>query len=550
MYKYVQRTTLIVNNYDAKRKNRDGDAGGMDSASAFKLNYAGPATSYKESGKFHKSPFEESEGKSSKNFTAGTLFPVYKTFENPKVSPASVYQALRKDYGFLLESMEGSGKNARYSVIGTGLLMHLTADPLIRIKGPFNPAPEFEGAYVNAETLHGIIRCIDYRCPDIPGYSGGLAGYFSYDLSLNTLLIIDAFDENTDFPLAEFMLCEEMIIFDHEKKTITVLRFLYGDDLKNLEESEKNALDKLNESERKICETGKKNSDDKNFVFEDEKKVLPLFLSGVSKDDFEQSVRDAKEHILNGDIFQVVVSKRCECEYQSDPFLIYLQMRRINPSPYMYFMDFSGMQVAGASPEMLVKVEGRDVMSVPIAGTRIRGKTPEEDLELEKDLLSDKKECAEHLMLVDLSRNDIGRVCRCGSVEVSEFMKVEKFSHVQHIVSVVKGELLDGKTSSDAFFSCFPAGTVSGAPKISAMNIINSLENTKRGLYAGAVGYIGFNENIDFAITIRTVVIKGKKAYFQSGAGIVADSSPESEFFESENKAKSMKSAIESAGAF
>ncbi|MEA5086204.1 MAG: anthranilate synthase component I family protein [Methanocorpusculum sp.] len=480
-----------------------------------------------------------------KTLTANTLIPVYTTFTDPGISPASAYEALRGEYGFLLESIEGNERNARYSVLGTGILMHVTADPGISISGKYTPAKGIEGRDVSAESLNDLLRCIEYQSPDIPGYAGGLAGYFSYDLALKTLEVPGIKEKPRDFPLAEFMMPEEYVIFDHVRETITILRFLFGTDLQDIESGYAEALRQISAAKQTLCEPG---SSDEKLPCENMGKAGSTYTSCLSETEFEDLVRTAKEYILNGDIFQVVISKQCAVSYEGDPFLIYRQMRRLNPSPYMYFMDFSDKQVIGASPEMLIKVEGRQVTSVPIAGTRKRGKDAQEDEKLEKELLADKKECAEHLMLVDLSRNDIGRVSRYGSVRVTGFMSVEKFSHVQHIVSTVEGVLSDDQTPFDAFMSCFPAGTVSGAPKIRAMQIINELEPTSRGPYAGAVGYIGFNGNLDLAILIRTVVVKDKTAYFQSGAGIVADSNPASEFTESENKAASMKAAIESAG--
>ena len=260
---------------------------------------------------------------------------------------------------------------------------------------------------------------------------------------------------------------------------------------------------------------------------------------------FEEAVRRVKEYILAGDIFQAVISRKIECSLQGDPFHIYRALRMINPSPYMFYLDFGDLRVIGSSPEMLVRVERGKVTTVPIAGTRLRGKTPEEDERLAKDLLSDEKERAEHLMLVDLARNDVGRVSRFGSVRVDEFMSVERFSHVQHLVSTVQGTLSDHLTPFDALKSCFPAGTVSGAPKIRAMEIIEELEPERRGLYAGAIGYAGFDRTLEFAITIRTIVARGGKAEVQVGAGIVADSDPAREWDETENKGMALIRAIE-----
>jgi anthranilate synthase component 1 len=273
------------------------------------------------------------------------------------------------------------------------------------------------------------------------------------------------------------------------------------------------------------------------------------FNSLITQKTFENGVCGIKKHIAAGDIFQIVLSRRIECEIGHDPFSIYAALRDINPSPYMYYLDFGDEKVIGASPEMLVRVEKRRVTTVPIAGTRPRGKTMDEDDLLARSLLNDTKERAEHTMLVDLARNDVGKVSRFGTVEVSEFMNIEKFSHVQHIVSTVSGILKDNLDCYDAFRSCFPAGTVSGAPKIRAMQIIDEYESSPRGLYAGAVGYIGFDRNLDFAIAIRTVIVRNGIASIQVGAGIVADSVPADEWKETENKAAAMIRAIEQSGA-
>ena len=535
MYIYVQETTLVVN-HDKNQLQQDGDAGGMDTGITRK------------SGQTLFLPSLDEVKSISDTLSPKTLIPVYHTFDDPGVSPASVYEALRGTYGFLLESIEGNERNARYSVIGIGLLMHITADPDLHITGKYNPAEELEGRGISAELLNDLLRCIEYQSPDIPVYAGGLAGYFSYDLALKTLEVAGIEEKPREFPLAEFMMPEAYVVFDHVQGSITILRFLFGEDAKDIESGYVAAVKQISSMEKIISNAVSSEKTERPSSSETGSGLRSEYTSDVTENEFEELVRAAKEYILNGDIFQAVISKRCAVSYENDPFLLYRQMRRLNPSPYMYFMDFSDKQVIGASPEMLIKVEGRQVTSVPIAGTRKRGRDPKEDMALEKELLVDKKESAEHLMLVDLSRNDIGRVCRYGSVRVTGFKSVEKFSHVQHIVSTVEGILADNKTSLDAFMSCFPAGTVSGAPKIRAMQIINELEPTSRGLYAGAVGYLGFNGNLDFAILIRTVVVKDKTAYFQSGAGIVADSDPESEFIESENKAASMKAAIESAG--
>jgi anthranilate synthase component 1 len=269
--------------------------------------------------------------------------------------------------------------------------------------------------------------------------------------------------------------------------------------------------------------------------------------SNFEKADFEKAVERCKEYIFAGDIFQVVISQRFQTQLDVEPFNIYRALRAINPSPYMFYLKFGGLKIIGSSPEILVKVNKGDVQLRPIAGTRRRGETPEEDQALEKELLADPKERAEHIMLVDLGRNDCGRVCEFGSVRVSDFMVIERYSHVMHIVSNVTGKLRKEYDGVEVLKACFPAGTVSGAPKIRAMEIIDEMESVKRGPYAGAVGYFSFDGNLDSCITIRTIIVKDDVAYIQAGAGIVADSQPENEYYETVNKAKGMIKAIEMA---
>ncbi|WOF16433.1 anthranilate synthase component I [Methanoplanus sp. FWC-SCC4] len=481
-----------------------------------------------------------------------TLIPVYKKIRDTILSPTETYESLRESYGFLLESMQGDEKIARFSIIGTGKLVNLTADPYVKISGNrdyFRDLPEINGSDP-LDALSLLIKKMNFNLPDLFGFSGGLAGYISYDYALRANEKLKGSQEKSDFPLAEFMMPENCVIFDHEEKSTTILTFIMATEKSDNECSYKDAVSRIRKTENKIFlktsvsdESGTKTKHD----FTNSQVGLKCNLS---RESFEEMVQKTKEHIFDGDIFQTVISRQFECPFTGDPLNIYKALRIINPSPYMYYLEFGKRKIVGASPEMLVKTEGRNVTTVPIAGTRKRGDTPKEDALLKKDLLDDKKERAEHIMLVDLARNDLGRVSGFGSVKVTDFMQVEKFSHVQHIVSTITGTLDENSDSFDAFRSCFPAGTVSGAPKLRAMQIINELENSKRGLYAGAVGYAGFNGNIDFAIAIRTVVVENNKAVFQSGAGIVADSVPENEYLETESKAAGILSAIISAGDF
>jgi anthranilate synthase component I len=469
------------------------------------------------------------------------------------ISPLDVYTNTRAGCGFLLESMEGSEKLARYSFIGIDPEFVISLGETVNLRGrePFiSIAREPEGKDP-VEKIKSVLSRFHYMNVKAPRFFGGFVGYFAYDC------IYSMFEKvrggkpassrgNHEMPDACFMFTKDCIVIDHRDKKLYIFSspFLTYDT--DIEGEYKRCAERI----RALADhVGTLTSRKKpRYAKGSSPSTCASFTSQVSQDAFERSVDLVKEHIVAGDIFQAVLSRRIECRIANDPFAVYAALREINPSPYMYYIDFGDEKVIGASPEMLVRVEKRKVTTVPIAGTRPRGKNPEEDEQFAQDLLDDAKERAEHTMLVDLARNDIGRVCRFGSVEVSEFMTVEKFSHVQHIVSTVNGTLRDNLDCYDAFRSCFPAGTVSGAPKIRAMQIIDEQELLPRGLYAGAVGYIGFDRNLDFAIAIRTVIVRDGTAYVQIGAGIVADSVPASEWTETENKAAAMIRAIERSG--
>ncbi|MFA5266794.1 MAG: anthranilate synthase component I [Methanoregula sp.] len=471
-----------------------------------------------------------------------------------EISPLDIYTSTRTGCGFLLESMEGSEKLARYSFIGIDPEFVITLGKTVDLQGrePFiSIAREPEGKDP-VERIKSVLSRFHYMNVKAPRFFGGMVGYFAYDCIYSLFEKVREGKQGSpkydhDQPDACFMFAKDCIVIDHRDKKMYIFSspFLtYDTDI----ECEYN---KCAERIRALADhinaitPGKR---DQHIKHSNPARCAP-FTSQVSQDAFERSVNLVKEHIIAGDIFQAVLSRRIECRIADDPFAVYAALREINPSPYMYYLDFGNEKVIGASPEMLVRVEKRKVTTVPIAGTRPRGKTPAEDEQFAQDLLADAKERAEHTMLVDLARNDIGRVCRFGSVEVNEFMTIEKFSHVQHIVSTVNGTLKDNLDCYDAFRSCFPAGTVSGAPKIRAMQIIGEQESVSRGLYAGAVGYIGFDRNLDFAIAIRTVIVRDGTAYVQVGAGIVADSVPANEWTETENKAAAMIRAIERSGA-
>jgi len=448
--------------------------------------------------------------------------------------PEKAYLAVREGDSYLLESSEGGEKVARYSFIGFNPVAKLTvSNGKVSFKATEPVLKEFQPEGENPlEILRSLINNFSLNSTTTARFFGGFVGYFSYDL-IRYLIDLDSNTVNDlRQPVCEFILAKNNIIFDHKEGKTYLLSHQFSD----FDEDE--VKDELSQISEKIL-----NSKNSKSIKEKEKPIS--FESNLSRREFESSVKAAKEYIKAGDIFQVVLSQRFGTEFDGEHFNVFQKLKEINPSPYMYFLEFGKRRVVGSSPEMLVRVEKKRVETYPIAGTRPRGKNPKEDKRLEKDLLRDEKERAEHLMLVDLGRNDIGRVARFGTVKVTKFMEIEKYSHVQHIVSEVIGELNSGMDEFHAFESIFPAGTVSGAPKVRAMEIIEELEPTRRGIYAGSVGYFSFNRNLDSAITIRTIEFEGKKAYVQAGAGIVADSIPAREYEETLNKGRALLKALE-----
>jgi anthranilate synthase component 1 len=371
-----------------------------------------------------------------------------------------------------------------------------------------------------------------------------MVGYIGYDTVRFFEELPDKNPDDLKLPDILLILAETLLIFDHSTHKIKIISCAYLKDKSRAtaELAYDKAIKKIEEvivklkSPLKLKSTAIKTTPGKIKI-----------SSNLTKKGFEQIVIRAKDYIKSGDIIQVVLSQRFNARLNIAEFEVYRSLRSINPSAYMYFLKLKDFSVVGSSPELLVRCENGVVETRPIAGTRHRGYDEAQDIKLAKDLCNDEKEKAEHIMLLDLGRNDLGRVCKAGSISVSEFMKVEKYSHVMHLVSNVRGKLLEGKDIFDVLRAAFPAGTVTGAPKVRAMEIIDELENLKRGPYAGCVGYFSFSANLDTCITIRTIVIKNKKAYFQAGAGIVADSVPEKEYFETINKAKALVSAIQLA---
>jgi len=476
----------------------------------------------------------------------GNVIPVYKEINADLDTPVSAFLRIPKDdYAFLLESVEGQEKLARYSFLGS------------------NPALVFKSKGRNIEILHRHKRSIhkfvtkkspldeieaimrDFKAVHVKGlprFYGGLVGFMGYDTVRFFEKIPDKNRDDLRLPDAVFMLTDTILIFDHVNHTIKIVTNVF---LPKMKLSRRGKVSIYNNTIKRLDRLHHEFNQKLNESYPVVLKAKKAVTSNFTKPQFEGIVKKAKEYIRNGDIIQVVLSQRFGTKVHRQPFEIYRSLRSINPSPYMYFLKLKDMALVGSSPEMLVRCEDGEISTRPIAGTRPRGKTDEEDKSLAAELLKDKKERAEHLMLVDLGRNDLGRVSKTASVRVNEFMNIEKYSHVMHLVSEVKG-ILDNKRYSiyDVLKATFPAGTVSGSPKIRAMEIIDELENLRRGPYAGCVGYFSFSHNMDTCITIRTIVIKGNNAYIQAGAGIVADSVPSREYQESVNKAKALIEAI------
>jgi anthranilate synthase component 1 len=392
----------------------------------------------------------------------------------------------------------------------------------------------------------------------LPPFVGGAVGYFGYDCVRHVEHLPDAPPDDLGLPDMAFLMTDVIVVFDHLRHTITLLTNIFSDEELDLDMAYTAATGRLVEVKARLrgpipprkwsLDRAPQNGAGDARVAADVG-VAPVVSSGFERGRFLAAVERIREYIYAGDAFQIVLSQRFERPVEVSGFSIYRGLRAVNPSPYMYYMSFRDFEVIGSSPEPLVTVTGRRAETRPIAGTRPRGATPAEDAALAEEMLGDEKERAEHLMLVDLGRNDLGRVCRAGTVKTLEFMEVERYSHVMHMVSSVVGELEDGVGATDALRAVFPAGTVSGAPKVRAMEIIDELEPTRRGPYAGAIGYLSYSGDLDSCIYIRTILARNGRAYVQAGAGIVADSDPEREFTETENKARAMFRAIELATA-
>jgi anthranilate synthase component I len=474
----------------------------------------------------------------------GNLVPIYREILADYETPVSAFAKI--DHGpsaYLLESIEGGEKWARYSFLGSGspVVVYEDGGDLLVVQGTSKKRIPSRGNPL--ERLRELMEA--YRpvtVPGLPPFVGGAVGYLSYDMVRTFEDLATRKKDPLNLPDFAFLLTDTMLIFDNVVQKIKVVANAHvtAKGERGIKTAYRSATERIERTIARLKRPLRRTRP--------HRRRRPVsFTANMSKADFEKMVVRTKEYIRAGDIVQAVLSQRWETSVQASPLQLYRALRVVNPSPYMYYLRIAGVELVGSSPETLVRCENGVISVRPIAGTRRRGATPEEDQQMERRLLADKKERAEHVMLVDLGRNDVGRVAKPGSVVVDSLMHVERYSHVMHIVSNVTGQLDEAKTSYDVLRACFPAGTVSGAPKVRAMQIIDELEPTRRGPYAGAVGYFSFSGNMDMCINIRTVVVKKHQAFIQAGAGIVADSNPEHEYEETCNKAKAMMKAVELA---
>ena len=475
---------------------------------------------------------------------AGNLIPVYQEILADMETPVSAFLKIadQSDQAFLLESVEQGENIGRYSFLGSDpeLIFECRGKQVTVVEQGETRRIEVERSPLHQ--LREILR--RYRPvadPDLPPFTGGAVGYISYDMVRDFERLPAVKPDDIAAPDAHFVLADSLVVFDHVKRKMILLTNAHVAAPRDAPLAYERAAAKIDALRERIeCPLARP-------LRTDHPPVAMTPKSNFTREAYLDVVERCKEYILAGDIVQVVPSQRWRLPLPCHPFDIYRALRTINPSPYMFYLRAGDLHLAGSSPEVLVKLIGETVTVRPIAGTRRRGRTADEDKALERELLADPKERAEHVMLVALGRNDVGRVSRYGTVRVSDLMVVERYSHVMHIVSNVEGQIRPGCDAFDALRACFPAGTLTGAPKIRAMEIIEEMEPQRRGPYGGAMGYVSFNGNLDACITIRTVVVKGNDVYVQAGGGVVADSVPELEFQETENKARGLMRAIEMA---
>ena len=477
-------------------------------------------------------------------FGQGDLVPVYRTLLADLETPVSVYMKLAKagNISFLLESVEGGEQVGRYSFLGVNPkgVITIKDNTVIRtLHGKSTTRELRPGENPLLAIKQEFSRVKPVKIDGLPRFVGGAVGFVGYDVVRYFERLPDTAEKELDVPDAAFLLPDTLVIFDHAKHQLILLANAHntGDPDGAYDDAVQRLDDLVNALRQPLP-----------LQMEPGEPVDAEFTSNVTKDKFEQNVRDAKEYIAAGDAFQIVISQRFKRQTAAEPFSIYRALRALNPSPYMFFLRFGDeYTLMGASPEMMVRLEDGVATVRPIAGTKPRGATPQEDDALAEELLNDPKERAEHVMLVDLGRNDLGRVCTYGTVTVPDMMYIERYSHVMHIVSQVVGDLDPKMSAFDLLAATFPAGTLSGAPKVRAMEIIEELEGTRRGPYGGAVGYFSFDGSMDTCITIRALLMQDDTIYMQSGAGIVADSDPATEYQETINKARAISVAISQA---
>lgn len=481
--------------------------------------------------------------------TAGRARPasvcVFRYLPADLLTPVAAFLKLRGEsrFSFLLESVEGGEHPGRYSFIGT------QPTAIIKAFGPHTFVESCDGsirpAVAESVNVFDVLRRElagpgPVADPSLPPFTSGVVGFLGYDTVRLFERLPHPPQDDRDLPDAAWGVFNSVVAFDHARQVIVIMTRVVvedGDDLEQLFSGARESLDRI--ASRLLSP--------KPYLSSDLRVDYHSFARSVSREQYVDAVERAKDYIRKGDIFQVVLSQRTDLPFEGDAFNLYRSLRQTNPSPYLFYVDCDGSAIIGSSPESLVRLRDGEVSSVPIAGTRPRGATPEEDDQLESELLADPKELAEHVMLVDLGRNDVGRVSRAGSVDVREFRTVVRYSHVMHLVSKVSGQIDDRYDGVEALKACFPAGTVSGAPKVRAMEIIDELEPHKRGPYAGAIGYMDFSGNLDVCITIRTVVAHRGILHMQAGAGIVADSDPQREWDETENKLRALLAATKTA---
>ncbi len=474
----------------------------------------------------------------------GNLIPVYRELLADFETPVTAFCKIdNSSYSFLFESVEGQVKVGRYSFLGSDpevIIKSKNNEMTIIRKGKKQERKIVDNPFDELKKIMSEYKFVKIK--GIPRFCGGLVGYLGYDMVRFIEDIPETTRDSLNLADSYLMLAETILIFDNVTKTLKVISNAYIKD-KDIDSAYKRAIRRIEEKIRLL----KRGNIQRKTLVERRRNQKKRFKSNFTKEQFKKIISKAKRYIKEGEIIQVVLSQRLKTKIKTEPFDIYRTLRYVNPSPYMFYLKYDDLRLIGSSPEIMVRLEDNKVEVRPIAGTRPRGKDEKEDERLIKELLNDPKEKAEHIMLVDLGRNDIGRICQYGSVYVPQLMKIEKYSHVMHLVSDCLGKIKKGKDMFDCIKSTFPAGTVTGAPKVRAMEIIDELEKDKRGPYAGSVIYFSYSGNLDSCITIRTIIVKGDTAYIQAGAGIVADSHPEKEYQETLNKAKGMLRAIELA---